>query len=418
MTLNYIWIAFFLIGFVVATYKAVFLGQTELFGTMLNNLFDSSKTGFELSIGLTGVMSLWLGIMKIGERAGLINIFAKGVAPFFRTLFKGVPKDHPAYGSMTMNFSANMLGLDNAATPLGLNAMKDLQSINPDKDTASDAQIMFLVLNTAGVTLIPTSVIALRQSMAIKEGLVGFNAADIFLPTLIATFVAFITGMIMVAIFQKINLFKLPVLLFVGGFAALITGIYFMVSHLPPEEMSRRIGSIGSGFILFIVILFITAGAVRRQNVYDNFIEGAKEGFATAIRIVPYLIAMLLAISVFRTSGCMEYLVGGIALLVASCGLNTDFVPTIPIALMKPLSGGGARGLMVDIVTNDPGGVNGFVGKLAAIMQGTTETTFYVLAVYFGSVDIKNSRHALVCGLVADLAGFIAAIILAYAFFH
>lgn len=418
MTLNYIWIAFFLIGFVVATYKAVFLGQTELFGTMLNNLFDSSKTGFELSIGLTGVMSLWLGIMKIGERAGLINIFAKGVAPFFRTLFKGVPKDHPAYGSMTMNFSANMLGLDNAATPLGLNAMKDLQSINPDKDTASDAQIMFLVLNTAGVTLIPTSVIALRQSMAIKEGLVGFNAADIFLPTLIATFVAFITGMIMVAIFQKINLFKLPVLLFVGGFAALITGIYFMVSHLPPEEMSRRIGSIGSGFILFIVILFITAGAVRRQNVYDNFIEGAKEGFATAIRIVPYLIAMLLAISVFRTSGCMEYLVGGIAFLVASCGLNTDFVPTIPIALMKPLSGGGARGLMVDIVTNDPGGVNGFVGKLAAIMQGTTETTFYVLAVYFGSVDIKNSRHALVCGLVADLAGFIAAIILAYAFFH
>ncbi|MFA6151664.1 MAG: nucleoside recognition domain-containing protein [Chitinophagaceae bacterium] len=416
MTLNYIWIAFFLIGFLVATYKAIFLGQADMFGTMLNNLFDSSKTGFEISIGLTGVMSLWLGIMKIGERAGLINIFAKGVAPFFRTLFKGVPKDHPAYGSMTMNFSANMLGLDNAATPLGLNAMKDLQSINPNKDTASDAQIMFLVLNTAGVTLIPTSVIAMRQSLAIKEGLTNFNAADIFLPTLIATFVAFITGMIMVSIFQKINLFKLPVLLFIGGFAALIIGIYFMVSHLPPDEMSRRIGSIGSGFIMFIVILFITAGAVRKQNVYDNFIEGAKEGFTTAIRIVPYLIAMLLAISVFRTSGCMDYIVNGIATIVAACGMNTDFVPTIPIGLMKPLSGSGARGLMVDVITKY--GVDSFQGKLAAVLQGTTETTFYVLAVYFGSVDIKNSRHALICGLVADLAGFTAAILIAYAFFH
>jgi spore maturation protein SpmA len=387
-----------------------------MFGTMLNNLFDSSKTGFEISIGLTGVMSLWLGIMKIGEKAGLINLFAKGVAPFFRTLFKGVPKDHSAYGSMTMNFSANMLGLDNAATPLGLNAMKDLQSINPNKETASDAQIMFLVLNTAGVTLIPTSVIAMRQSLAIKQGLVNFNAADIFLPTLVATFVAFITGMIMVAIFQKINLFKLPVLLFVGGFAALILGIYHMVSSLPPDEMGKRIGSIGSGFILFIVILFIVAGTVRKQNVYDNFIEGAKEGFATAIRIVPYLIAMLLAISVFRTSGCMQYIVDGIATIVAACGANTDFVPVIPIGLMKPLSGSGARGLMVDVINQY--GVDSFQGKLAAIIQGTTETTFYVLAVYFGSVDIKNSRHALVCGLIADLAGFTAAIVIAYAFFH
>ena len=416
MTLNYIWISFFLIGFLVATYKVIFLGDTEMFGTMLNNLCDSSKTGFEISIGLTGVMSLWLGIMKIGEKAGLINLFAKGVAPFFRTLFKGVPKDHPAYGSMTMNFSANMLGLDNAATPLGLNAMKDLQSINPNKETASDAQIMFLVLNTAGVTLIPTSVIAMRQSLAIKQGLVNFNAADIFLPTLVATFVAFITGMIMVAIFQKINLFKLPVLLFVGGFAALILGIYHMVSSLPPDEMGKRIGSIGSGFILFIVILFIVAGTVRKQNVYDNFIEGAKEGFATAIRIVPYLIAMLLAISVFRTSGCMQYIVDGIATIVAACGANTDFVPVIPIGLMKPLSGSGARGLMVDVINQY--GVDSFQGKLAAIIQGTTETTFYVLAVYFGSVDIKNSRHALVCGLIADLAGFTAAILIAYAFFH
>ncbi|MCC6187194.1 MAG: hypothetical protein IT256_08595 [Chitinophagaceae bacterium] len=416
MALNYIWLSFFLIGFLVATYKVIFLGDTEMFGTMLNNLFDTSKTGFEISIGLTGVMSLWLGIMKVGEKAGLINVFAKGVAPFFRTLFKGVPKDHPAYGSMTMNFSANMLGLDNAATPLGLNAMKDLQSINPSKDTASDAQIMFLVLNTAGVTLIPTSVIAMRQTLAIKEGLTNFNAADIFLPTLISTFIAFITGMIMVAIFQKINLFKLPVLLFIGGFAALITGIYFMVAHLPPDEMSQRIGSIGSGFILFIIILFLVAGTIKKQNVYDNFIEGAKEGFNTAIRIVPYLIAMLLAISVFRTSGCMQYIVEAIAVVVAACGLNTDFVPVIPIGLMKPLSGSGARGLMVDVINEY--GVASFQGKLAAVIQGTTETTFYVLAVYFGSVDIKNARHALVCGLLADLAGFTAAIIIAYAFFH
>lgn len=416
MALNYIWLSFFLIGFLVATYKVIFLGDTEMFGTMLNNLFDTSKTGFEISIGLTGVMSLWLGIMKVGEKAGLINVFAKGVAPFFRTLFKGVPKDHAAYGSMTMNFSANMLGLDNAATPLGLNAMKDLQSINPSKDTASDAQIMFLVLNTAGVTLIPTSVIAMRQTLAIKEGLTNFNAADIFLPTLISTFIAFITGMIMVAIFQKINLFKLPVLLFVGGFAALITGIYFMVANLPPDEMSKRIGSIGSGFILFIIILFLVAGTIKKQNVYDNFIEGAKDGFNTAIRIVPYLIAMLLAISVFRTSGCMQYIVEAIAMVVAACGLNTDFVPVIPIGLMKPLSGSGARGLMVDVINEY--GVASFQGKLAAVIQGTTETTFYVLAVYFGSVDIKNARHALVCGLLADLAGFTAAILIAYAFFH
>lgn len=416
MTLNYIWIAFFFIGFIVACYKAVFLGQGELFGTMLNNLFDTSKTGFEISIGLTGVMSLWLGIMKIGEKAGLINLFAKGVGPLLRTLFKGVPKDHSAYGSMTMNFSANMLGLDNAATPLGLNAMKDLQSVNPQKDTASDAQIMFLVLNTAGVTLIPTSVIAMRQSLAIEQGLKNFNAADIFLPTLVSTFVAFLTGIIMVSLFQRINLFKLPVLLFVGGFAALIGGIYLSVAHLPPDQMSRMIGNIGSAIILFIIILFLVAGAVKKQNVYDHFVEGAKEGFNTAVRIIPYLIAMLLAISVFRSSGCMDYLVNGIGSIVAACGLNTDFVPTIPIGLMKPLSGSGARGLMVDVIRQY--GADSFQGKLAAVLQGTTETTFYVLAVYFGSVDIKNSRHALICGLIADLAGFTAAILLAYALFH
>lgn len=415
MTLNYIWISFFIIGFLVATIKVIFFGDTQLFGQMLTGLFDTSKTGFEISIGLTGIMSLWLGIMKIGEKAGLIQLFAKGVAPFFRTLFKGVPKDHPAYGSMTMNFSANMLGLDNAATPLGLNAMKDLQSINPKKDTASDAQIMFLVLNTAGVTLIPSSVIAMRQTLAMQQGVQNFNAADIFLPTLIATFVAFVTGMIIVAISQKINLLKWPVILFVGGFASLIYGVYAMIKDLPPQLMGEKIGLIGSGFILFIVILFIVAGVIRKQNVYDHFIEGAKEGFNTSVRIIPYLIAMLLAISVFRTSGCMEYMVNGIAQAVAALGLNTDFVPVVPIGLMKPLSGSGARGLMVDVINQY--GVDSFQGRLAAVMQGTTETTFYVLAVYFGSVDVKNSRNALLCGLLADLAGFITAILLAYAFF-
>lgn len=416
MMLNYIWILFFFIGFIVATYKAVFLGDSKIFTDMLTGLFDTSKVGFDISIGLTGIMAMWLGIMKVGEKAGLINLFSKGVAPFFRTLFKGVPKDHPAYGSMVMNFSANMLGLDNAATPLGLNAMKDLQSLNEKKDTASDAQIMFLVLNTAGVTLIPTSVIAIRQTIAIQQGVTNFNAADIFLPTLIATFVAFVSGMILVAIFQKINLFKLPVLLFVGGFASIIFTIYKMIEGLPPDVMASRIGAIGSGVILFIIVLFLAAGAVRKQNVYDNFIEGAKEGFNTAVRIIPYLVAMLLAISVFRTSGCMQFLVNGIAQLVATLGFNTDFVPVVPIGLMKPLSGSGARGLMVDVLNQY--GVDSFQGKLAAVIQGTTETTFYVLAVYFGSVDVKNTRYALLCGLIADLIGFTAAILISYSFFH
>jgi len=415
MTLNYIWIAFFLIGFIVALFKVVFLGQSDLFSTMLNGLFDSARSGFEISIGLTGVMSLWLGIMKIGERAGLINIFAKGVGPFFRTLFKGVPKDHPAYGSMTMNFSANMLGLDNAATPLGLTAMKDLQSINPQKDTASDAQIMFLVLNTAGVTLIPTSVIAIRQTMAMQQHVANFNAADIFLPTLLATFIAFISGIIIVAIFQRINIFRLPVLLFIGGFLAFIAILYYAISGMPPERLSQMAGAIGSGVILCIIILFITAGAIKKQPVFDNFIEGAKEGFQVAVRIIPFLVAMLAAISVFRTSGCMDYIVSGIAHAAAFCGLPTDFAPTLPVALMKPLSGSGARGLMVDVMKNY--GVASFQGKLAAIIQGSTETTFYILAVYFGSVQIKNTRHALACGLIADFIGLVSAIIIGYIFF-
>jgi spore maturation protein SpmA len=395
----------------VAICKAIFTGQTQLLSDMMTGLFDSAKSGFEISLGLTGVMTMWLGLMKIGERAGVIRVFAKAVSPLFRTLLRGIPKDSPAYGSVMMNLSATMLGLDNAATPLGLKAMDELQELNPEKETASDAQIMFLVLNTAGITLIPTSVIAIRQTIAIQQHVANFNAADIFLPTLIATFIAFITGMIVVSIYQRINLFRWPVLIFVG----LIALLHYSLAQLPADKMNQAMGAIGSGVILSIIALFITAGLVKKQRVYDNFIEGAKEGFNVAIRIIPYLVAMLMAISVFRTSGCMAYLVNGIAYVVALCGLNTDFVPTLPIAFMKPLSGSGARGLMVDVMNTY--GVSSFQGKLAAIIQGSTETTFYVLAVYFGSVQIKNTRHALVCGLIADFMGLLAAIIVGYIFF-
>lgn len=416
MALNYIWAAFFIIGFTVAIIKAAVSGDGQMMSNVMNGMFDSAKTGFEISIGLTGMMALWLGVMKVGEKAGAIRTFSRGVSPFFRVLFKGVPKDHPAQGGVMMNFSANMLGLDNAATPLGLKAMDSLQELNDgDKETATDAQIMFLVLNTAGVTLIPTSVIAIRQTLAIKEGVTGFNAADIFLPTLIVTFISFVAGMIAVAMYQRINLLKAPVLAFVGGFGGIIALLYYFLSKMPPEEMNTAIGIIGSSIIMLLVVLFIGAGIVKKQNVYDNFIEGAKEGFNVAIRIIPYLVAMLIAISVFRTSGCMEYITSGIGYVVSLMGLPTHFVPDLPLGLMKPLSGSGARGIMVDII--EEYGVDSFQGKLAAIMQGSTETTFYVLAVYFGSVGVKNSRYALLCGLIADLVSVIVAIIVAYMFF-
>lgn len=416
MALNYVWIAFLVIGFVVGLIKTIFFGQTDLMSGMMTALFDAAKNGFELSLGLTGIMTLWLGIMKIGEKAGVINVFAKAVSPLFRVLFKDVPKDHPAYGNVVMNLSANMLGLDNAATPLGLKAMNSLQEINPDKEQASNAQIMFLVLNTAGITLIPTSVIAMRQSIALEQKVTGFNAADIFLPTLIATFIAFIAGITIVAIYQRINIFRLPVLLFVGGFCGLIALLHYSLSHMPADQVSKTIGTIGSTVILSIIILFISAGAIKKQNVYNHFIEGAKEGFEVAVRIIPYLVAMLAGIGIFRASGCMDVVVQGIGSVVALFGLNTDFVPTLPIALMKPLSGSGARGLMVDVMRHY--GVASFQAKLAAIIQGSTETTFYVLAVYFGSVNIKNTRHALACGLIADTIGLIGAIVVGYIFFH
>lgn len=414
--LNYIWAAFFLIGFIVALVQVVFFGQTHMLADMMTNLFDSAKNGFEISLGLTAMMSLWLGIMNIGEKAGVIRLFSRAVAPFFRTLFKNIPPGHPAYGSIMMNFSANMLGLDNASTPLGLKAMSELQELNPEKETVSNDQVMFLVLNTAGITLIPTSVIAMRQTIALEQHVTNFNAADIFLPTLIATFIAFVAGIIIVAIYQRINLFRLPVLLFVGGFCGLIFLLFRVLSGMPAEQVNNTIGNIASGVILSIIILFITAGVIKKQKVYDHFIDGAKEGFNVAVRIIPYLIAMLAGISIFRTSGCMDFVVNGIGKAAGAIGLPTDFVPALPVAIMKPLSGSGARGMMVDVMRTY--GVASFQGKLAAIIQGSTETTFYVLAVYFGSVQIKNTRHAVACGLLADIIGLIGAIVVGYIFFH
>lgn len=415
MVLNYIWVAFILSGFVVALFK-LSQGDVTIFTKILTGLFDTAKTGFDISLGLVGVMCLWLGIMKIGERAGLVALLARALDPLFRRIFPQIPPAHPASGSMVMNFSANMLGLDNAATPLGLKAMKELQEINPDKEVASNPMIMFLVLNTAGVTLIPTSVIAIRQSMAVSQGLVDFNAADIFLPTLIATFVSFCAGLVVVARVQRISLMNTPIFVFFGGFGALMATLYLWLRGLPSEEMARTIGLIGSMVIFGVIALFVAVGALRRINVYEAFVDGAKDGFQVAVTIIPYLIAILVAISVFRTTGGMDFLVSAIGAAVAALGLNTDFVPALPVGLMRPLSGSGARGLMVDVMNTY--GVDSFQGTLAAIIQGSTETTFYVLAVYFGSVNIKKTRYALGCGLFADFVGVVAAILVAYAFFH
>lgn len=413
--LNLIWIGFIVVGFVAALVQAL-QGDVEIFSRVLTGLFDSAKTGFDISLGLVGIMSLWLGIMKIGERGGLIQLFGRALGPFFRRVFPDIPAGHPASGSIVMNFSANVLGLDNAATPLGLKAMSELQEINPQKDTASNPMIMFLVLNTAGITLIPTSVIAIRQALAMKQGLIGFNAADIFLPTLLATFISFCAGLITVSIWQRINLFCKPVLIFFAGFFAFISLLYAWLSALPAEQMAQMIGRLGSGLIVSIIVLFVSVAAWRRINAYETFVEGAKEGFGVAVQIIHYLIAMLMAISVFRTSGCMAYVIDAIRAAVLAFGLNDDFVPALPVGLMKTLSGSGARGLMVDVMTTY--GVNSFQGKLAAIIQGSTETTFYVLAVYFGSVNISKTRYALACGLIADTVGLIGAISIAYLFYH
>ena len=415
MALNVVWIGFVLIGFAVALVKLAH-GDVTIFNRVMTALFDTAKTGFDISLGLVGIMSLWLGVMRVGERAGMIALFARAIAPLFVRLFPAIPRGHPAGGSIVMNMSANMLGLDNAATPLGLKAMRELQEINPHKDTASDPMIMFLVLNTAGITLIPTSVIAMRQALAIEQGITGFNAADIFLPTLIGTFISFAAGLVAVAWLQRIRVLQWPIVLLFGGFAAAMGLLAWGLAGRPSAQVAQTVGLIGSLAIVGVIALFVAAGAVRRINVYDAFVDGAKEGFGVAVTIIPYLIAILAAISIFRSTGCMDVLVGAIGAGVAALGLDTEFVPALPVGLMKTLSGSGARGLMIDVMKTY--GVESFQGRLAAIIQGSTETTFYVLAVYFGSVDIRKTRYALGCGLFADAVGLVGAILVGYAFYR
>ena len=414
MVLNFVWLGFFLSAFAAATWQLM-QGDLAVFPRLLTAMFDAAKTGFEISIGLVGIMALWLGLMKIGERAGMIDAFARGVNPVFRHLFPGVPRGHPAQGAMTMNLSANLLGLDNAATPLGLKAMQELQSLNDWPDTATNAQIMFLVLNTAGLTLIPTSVIAIRQTIAVKQGLVGFNGADIFLPTLIVTACGLLAALLAVAAVQRIALWRASLLLPLAGFGALVGLLVVWLNQLPPDQAARWMGVIGAGLILAVVALFLIAGACRRVDVYAAFIDGARDGFGVAVQIIPYLVAMLVAIAVFRAAGLMDLVMGWIAAALAALGWPTDFLPALPVGLMKILSGSGARGLMVDVMQTH--GVDSFAGKLAAIIQGSTETTLYVLAVYFGSVGVKYTRHALACALLADFVGLVAAVAVGYAFF-
>ena len=409
MVLNYIWIAFFLIAFVIATFRLVFLGDTGVFPEIINSTFSSSKTAFEISLGLTGVLSLWLGIMKIGEKGGVIDLFARVLSPLFTKLFPDIPKGHPVTGSIFMNLAANMLGLDNAATPLGLKAMEGLQELNPKKDTASNPMIMFLVLNTSGLTLIPISIMVYRAQMGAAQ------PTDVFVPILLATFFSTLAGIIAVSIYQRIILLNRTILLFLGGMSLVVAGIIYAFTQLSRTEIDTYSTTGANVFLFLIIIGFIVAGLRKKVNVYDAFVEGAKEGFSTAVRIIPYLVAILVAIGVFRASGAMDYLIGGIESLVKLCGINSDFVGGLPTAIMKPLSGSGARGLMVDAMTTY--GADSFVGRLACIFQGSTDTTFYILAVYFGSVGIAKTRHAVPCGLIADAAGIIAAIFICYLFF-
>ena len=410
MALNYIWIAFFLIAFVIGLVKLILFGDMEVFPNMVASTFDMSKTGFEISLGLTGVLSLWLGLMKIGEKGGIVRIFSKLIGPFFHKLFPELKKDHPAIGSIMLNISANMLGLDNAATPMGLKAMEEMQKTNPKKDTASNAQIMFLVLNTSGLTLIPISIMVYRAQLG------AVNPSDIFIPILLATFFSTIVGLITVSIYQKINLFNKVVLAYMGGLTAIIVGIIYYFSTLEKEQITQ-ISTQASNIILFtIIITFILLAVRKKVNIYDAFIEGAKDGFQIAIKIIPFLIAILVAIGVFRSSGAMDMLISGISWGLTSIGVNTDFIAALPTALMKPLSGSGARGMMVDVMNTH--GADSFAGRIASTVQGATDTTFYIIAVYFGSVGIKNTRYAVTAGLIADFAGIIAAILIGYLFFH
>lgn len=409
MVLNYIWLAFFLTAFAVASVRLIFFGDTTVFPDIINSTFASSKTAFEISLGLTGVLSLWLGIMKIGEMDGVVNWFARILSPLFSKLFPDIPKGHPVTGSIFMNLAANMLGLDNAATPLGLKAMEGLQELNPRKDTASNPMIMFLVLNTSGLTIIPISIMVYRAQMGAAQ------PTDVFVPILLATFFSTLAGIITVSLYQRINLLNRTILLFLGGASLFIAGIIWFFTTLSRQQIDTYSTTTANVFLFVIIIGFIIAGMRKRINVYDAFVEGAKEGFTTAVRIIPYLVAILVGIGVFRASGCMDYLIQGVAKLTELCGINSDFVGALPTALMKPLSGSGARGLMVDAMSTY--GADSFIGRMACVFQGSTDTTFYILAVYFGSVGITRTRHAVPCGLLADLAGVLAAIFICYLFF-
>ncbi len=409
MVLNYIWVAFFILAFIAGIIKLIFFGDMEVFPNMMNATFDMSKTGFETALYLTGVLTLWMGLMKVGEKGGMVNVLAKLVAPLFVRIFPEVPRNHPAYGSIIMNLSANMLGLDNAATPMGLKAMKELQEVNPDKESASNAQIMFLVLNTSGLTIIPVTIMAYRAQWG------AANPADIFIPILLATFFSTMAGLLSVAFVQRINLFNKVIMAYLGGFSLLIGFSLYGLSKLSQDTI-QSISLVGANLILFSIIISFIAMALRKKvNVYDAFIEGAKEGFETAVKIIPFLIAILVAIGVFRASGMLDIIIGGVASAITVMGADTSFVDALPTAFMKPLSGSGARGLMIESMKTF--GADSFVGRLSCIFQGATDTTFYILALYFGSVGIKKTRHAVACGLIADLAGVIAAIFIAYMFF-
>ena len=405
MVLNYIWIAFFVVAFIVALVRLIVFQDYEVFPELVNSTFDYARIGFETSLGLTGVLTLWLGFMKIAEKGGMVSLMSKAIGPLFSRLFPSLPKNHPAYGSMMMNFAANMLGLDNAATPMGLKAMDEMQSVNPQKDRASDAQIMFLVLNTSGLTIIPISIMVYRAQVG------AATPADIFLPIMLATFFSTMAGLISVAIVQRIKLHDPVVLAYLGGASALVGALLWGLSRIDGDQL-RAVSLLTANLMLFaFIIVFIVRALIKKINVYEAFIEGGKEGFGVAIKIIPYLIAILVGIGVFRASGAMDFLIDGIAWVIAQLGIDTRFVDALPTALMKPLSGSGARGMMID--TMNAFGADSFAGRLACIMQGSTETTFYVLALYFGSVGIKNTRYALPC----DLAGIIAAILIGYMFF-
>ena len=409
MVLNYIWISFFILAFVIGLIQLVFFGNVEVFPAMMDSTFASSKTAFEISLGLTGVLSLWLGIMKIGEKGGVVNVLARILSPVFCKLFPDIPKGHPVTGSIFMNIAANMLGLDNAATPLGLKAMEQLQDLNTKKDTATNPMIMFLVLNTSGLTLIPVSIMVYRAQMGAAQ------PTDIFVPILLATFFSTLAGIIVTSIYQRINLINRTMLLTLGGACVVVASVIWGFSRMSKEQVDIVSTTSANILLMTIIVGFILAGVRKKVNVYDAFIEGAKDGFQTAVRIIPYLVAILVGIGVFRASGAMDWLIGGVKWTVEAIGGNTDFVGALPTALMKPLSGSGARGMMVDAMTTY--GADSFVGRLSCIFQGSTDTTFYVLAVYFGSVGVRYTRHAVACGLLADLAGIIAAIAICYLFF-